>query len=38
MAKKRHRGPSWYDMEQVLKLLLGLADGIMQLIRTIHGG
>jgi hypothetical protein len=38
MAKKRHQRPCWYDMGQVLKLLLGLTDGIVELIRIICGG
>jgi hypothetical protein len=37
MAGDRHRWPSWYDAEQAVKLLLGLAEGIMQLIEAIRG-
>jgi hypothetical protein len=38
MAAKRHRQPCWNDVGGLVKLLLGLADGITQLIRTIRGG
>ena len=38
MTRKRHPKPCWSDMGQALKLLLGLADEIVQLIKAIHGG
>jgi hypothetical protein len=38
MAKKRHHRPRWYDVGQAIKLLLGLAEAVMELIRTINGG
>ena len=38
MAKKCRQRPYWYDVEQALKLLLGLADEIVKLIKVIHGG
>jgi hypothetical protein len=38
VTRKRRRSPCWYDVGQAMKLLIGLADGIAQLIRSIHGG
>lgn len=37
MTKKRRR-PCWYDVDQAVKLMLTLAEGIVQLIRSAHGG
>jgi hypothetical protein len=38
VTRKRRRNPCWYDVGEAVKLLIGLADGIAQLIRSIHGG
>jgi hypothetical protein len=38
VAKKRRQRLCWYDVEQALKLLLGLANEIVKLIKAIHGG
>jgi hypothetical protein len=38
MTANRHRHPCWYDVDQAVKLLLSIAEGIAQLIRTLHGG
>jgi len=37
MAEKRNPRPCWYDLGQALMLLLGLAEGIMELIKSITG-
>ncbi len=36
MAGNRRR-PCWYNVDQAMKLLLGLAEGIVQLIKAIRG-
>ncbi len=38
MTARRRRHPYWYDVERAVKLLIGLADEIVQLIKAIHGG
>jgi len=38
MARECHQRMCWYDAEKLLKLLLLILDGVMQLIRAIRGG
>jgi len=36
MAAIRHRRSRWYDVEQAVKLLLGLIEVILELIKATH--
>jgi hypothetical protein len=38
MAGERHRGLRWNDVERLVRLLLGIADEIVRLIKAVHGG